>query len=258
MWRHHWLQGEGKQAAVQRDSTSAASTISTSPQIMAILVALLIAQDAHTSTILHPLFLLLILSEAQPPLKVSLRPSSTLLSYSLPFMSLSFLSFPANPMGGQGGKPMWEVAGRQRQVLEPVERGWPSWWTYWLLSKMASWGIKMDLCQRLPLFGRKYFPRLLPYSVKRRENDVRSREIGMEVDDLHFSGLEPHPSRLIYGAPLLRQLATNLTLQPGHYTEYRLATAWDLSHRLIFEDLACAEKTSSGIVLAGILVHSIE
>ena len=158
MWRHHWLQGEGKQAAVQRDSTSAASTISTSPQIMAILVALLIAQDAHTSTILHPLFLLLILSEAQPPLKVSLRPSSTLLSYSLPFMSLSFLSFPANPLGGQGGKPMWEVAGRQRQVLEPVERGWPSWWTYWLLSKMASWGIKMDLCQRLPLFGRKYFP----------------------------------------------------------------------------------------------------
>ena len=155
MWRHHWLQGEGKQAAVQRDSTSAASTISTSPQIMAILVALLIAQDAHTSTILHPLFLLLILSEAQPPLKVSLRPTSTLLSYSLPFMSLSF---PANPLGGQGGKPMWEVAGRQRQVLEPVERGWPSWWTYWLLSKMASWGIKMDLCQRLPLFGRKYFP----------------------------------------------------------------------------------------------------
>ena len=150
MWRHHWLQGEGKQAAVQRDSTSAASTISTSPQIMAILVALLIAQDAHTFTILHPLFLLLILSEAQPPLKVSLRPSSTLLSYSLPFMSLSFLSFPANPLGGQGGKPMWEVAGRQRQVLEPVERGWPSWWTYWLLSKMASWGIKMDLCQRLP------------------------------------------------------------------------------------------------------------
>ena len=158
MWRHHWLQGEGKQAAVQRDSTSAASTISTSPQIMAILVALLIAQDAHTFTILHPLFLLLILSEAPNPLKVSLRPSSTLLSYSLPFMSLSFLSFPANPLGGQGGKPMWEVAGRQRQVLEPVERGWPSWWTYWLLSKMASWGIKMDLCQRLPLFGRKYFP----------------------------------------------------------------------------------------------------
>ena len=148
MWRHHWLQGEGKQAAVQRDSTSAASTISTSPQIMAILVALLIAQDAHTFTILHPLFLLLILSEAQPPLKVSLRPSSTLLSYSLPFMSLSF---PANPLGGQGDNvPMWEVAGRQRQVLEPVERGWPSWWTYWLLSKMASWGIKMDLCQRLP------------------------------------------------------------------------------------------------------------
>ena len=100
------MQGEGKQAAVQRDSTSAASTISTSPQIMAILVALLIAQDAHTFTILHPLFLLLILSEAQPPLKVSLRPSSTLLSYSLPFMSLSFLSFPANPLGGQGGKPM--------------------------------------------------------------------------------------------------------------------------------------------------------
>ena len=42
--------------------------------------------------------------------------------------------------------------------------------------------------------------------------------------------LEPHPSTwLIYGAPLFRQLATNLTLQPAHHTEYRLART-QISH----------------------------
>ena len=64
---------------------------------------------------------------------------------------------------------------------------------------------------------------------RRRENDVRSREIGMEVDDLQFRG-EPHPSRLIYGPPLFRQLPTKLN--PSGHTEYlRLATNPHLSPR---------------------------
>ena len=53
--------------------------------------------------------------------------------------------------------------------------------------------------------------------------------MGMEVDDLQFRG-EPHPSRLIYGPPLFRQLPTKLN--PSGHTEYlRLATNPHLSLR---------------------------
>ena len=57
---------------------------------------------------------------------------------------------------------------------------------------------------------------------------LRSRKLEWKWMTCSFRG-KPHPSRLIYGPPLFRQLPTNLTLQPGHHTEYRLART-EISH----------------------------
>ena len=149
------LQGEGKQAAVQRDSTSAANP----------------STPCLTSTILFLLFLLL--TNCQPPFKVSLCPSSSTTVSSLPCVSTYH---PTKLTGGQGGQgDMWERAlVRQRQVLEAVKRGWPCWWPYWL-PKMASWGIKMDRCRCLPtslfFFGNLFVENMFIWLFCTRERD---------------------------------------------------------------------------------------